>query len=45
MCYFKFITVLFLIATAVKADDSYCDPTLCPQGVQPHVACDVDLVC
>lgn len=45
MCYSEFITALCLVAVTVKADESYCDPSICPDGAQPHVACGADLVC
>lgn len=36
--------VLCLALTASSAQDSYCDPALCPIGNQPHVACNSTLV-
>lgn len=36
--------VLCTLAMAVRADNVYCDPKICPQGLQPHVACNVEPV-
>ncbi|XP_031622599.1 uncharacterized protein LOC116340305 [Contarinia nasturtii] len=43
MIVFTEIFILCLVVAAASADDSYCDPAICPMGKQPHVACGVKL--
>lgn len=40
-----FVAVFYTLAIAVRAQGNvYCDPKICPKGLQPHVACNAEPV-